>query len=106
MINQDNIQVVWKTGIKLLPGEWLRAGANGEYEVVRKAADRDVTEECFAELRKSAHSDGFYVAVVHGDKTVLALGLDGNSKHILRVRSYRMVKADGSVVSFRVKKLG
>lgn len=63
----------------------------------------DVTEECTAELVRSQHSGGFYCSIIHDDKSIIALGIDDASKCIVQ-RGYKLVKADGAVVSFRVIK--
>jgi hypothetical protein len=79
--------------------------------IVREKIDeyQDVTDECSVVFRKSKSSDGYYCAIQHNGKDVLALGIHDISKAVAMrdgVRQgYRLTKAPGAHVSFRVQKL-
>lgn len=61
------------------------------------------TSECTAELVKSQHSDGYYVAVKYRNKIILTLGINDASKAIL-APGYVIRKARGAIVSFHLVK--
>jgi hypothetical protein len=94
--------VVKRTGLKLRKDERVVL-LNGEVVVERKAIERDVTDECTAEIRKSKSSEGYYIALVHEGKAIIAFGLDENSKYIIRSNGYRLEKSPDGHVSFRIK---
>ena len=61
----------------------------------------DITQELTVKLTKSHLSDGYYCDIRHGDKSVMVLGIPEASKGIVR-EVYRLAKAEGAEVSFRV----
>lgn len=68
----------------------------------------DVTDECRAELRRSKTSGGHYVAIIHDDKVLFALGVDEKSR-VLPFQSswsgrYHMGHVEGATVSFKITK--
>lgn len=65
--------------------------------------EEDITSQCTVALVQSHHSDGFYCSIFHNGKSILALGIDEASKCLLKPH-YRIVKAKGASVSFRVLK--
>lgn len=69
-------------------------------------APKDITGECTVELKKSHHSDGWYVLVKHGDKQLFVLGLDDKSAHLQLPGSkgYQVKKAKNATVSFNIMK--
>ena len=81
---------------------------NGQVIVEVKKSTRskpkDITSECVPILVKSGHSDGYYVALQHKGKNIIALGVDDKSASLALSgrRKYRMVKANGAVVSFNI----
>jgi hypothetical protein len=94
--------IVKRTGLRVGKGERV-AIRDGEVVVERQTVERDVTDQCTAELRKSATSDGYYVAINHNGKCIIALGVDENSKFLFRSNGYTMERAKGGHVSFQVK---
>ncbi len=95
--------IVRRTGLRLGKNERISVTPEGEIVVEREVQERDVTAECTAELRKSKQCDGYYVAIKHGDKCIVALGLDDISKFIIRTNGYTLEKTPEGHVSFRVK---
>ena len=63
----------------------------------------DITNECRTELRKSGHSEGYYSAIMHNSTLVAALGY-GRLTPINIKKGYKIEKAKGAVISFRVYK--
>ncbi len=103
-----NWEVVRKTGMKLNKGERVSV-LDGQIVIEKEIIERDVTAELAVELVKSKHSDGYYVGIFHpghrtgdGRKMIAVLGIDENSKYLLRSYGYRFDKVDGGNVSFRV----
>lgn len=94
--------LVKRTGMRVGKNERVVI-RDGEVVVERLVQERDVTSECTVELRKSGESDGYYVSVNHNGKSIIALGLDENSKVIIRSNGYRLEKSPDGHVSFRVK---
>lgn len=92
------------------PGERLRTrhvdrpgGRSYTAVEVYEGGERDITSECTVELVQSHHSDGYYCSVLHDGKSILALGVDEASKCLLKPH-YRIKKAYGATVSFRILK--
>lgn len=71
--------------------------------VLEQKVTNDITDQLTVELVKSGSSDGYYCAIKHEGVTVVCLGVDEASS--CRVsRGYRIKKAKGASVSFRVTK--
>jgi len=94
-------ELIKRTGLRVSENERVSV-QHGEVVVERLIVDRDVTEECRVELRKSKSSSGYYVGIIHDGRCVIALGVDELSKHIPRSNGYRIEKSPDSRVSFRV----
>ena len=77
----------------------------GSYTVVEvyMRNEEDVTAECTAELKQSHHTQGYYCNILHNGRSILALGIDDASKCQLR-QHYRIEKAEGATVSFKILK--
>lgn len=65
--------------------------------------DLNVTPECTTALVQSQHSGGYYCSIFHNGKSILALGVDEASKCFMK-KGYRIEKARGASVSFRILK--
>lgn len=103
MSSDTKWDVIRKTGVRLGKNERISVTPEGEIVVERLVVERDVTAECTAELRKSKQCDGYYVAIKHEGKCIVALGLDDISKFIIRSNGYTLEKTPEGHVSFRVK---
>ena len=66
--------------------------------------EQDITKECTVEFTQSRHSGGYYCNIMHDGKSVVALGVDDTSRSTIK-SGYRMVKAPGATVSFRIVKV-
>jgi len=63
----------------------------------------DVTQECTVKLIKSSFSEGYYCVIMHHDKKIIALGIDGAGQPYSD-NEYRFEKAKNAVMSFRILK--
>ena len=63
---------------------------------------QNITEECTVSIKKSGHSDGYYVDIRHNGKSIIALGLDDKSRLILTKKKYGIKKAEGASISFNI----
>ena len=95
-------RVTHKLGISLAPDERITI-KEGEV-CVEKKVNNEITEDCEVCIKKSHHSDGYYVAVKHKGKVILVLGLDEKSKMLIKSDKYRFTKAVGGAVSFHIFK--
>ncbi len=97
-------KTVRRTGFYL--GKDERAYIRGNKLVVERFfKEQDLSDECTAELVKSKHSSGYYVALRYRGKTIVALGIGEAHKALIMENGFRIVKAEGAEVSFRVKKV-
>lgn len=113
MLN-DNVEKVYSFPLALGKGERaiLQENAEGKTELVvwreketPKEKERDVTSECWAELRTSMSSEGVYVAIGHGAKdSVFLFGICAaeTPRLVRRYGNYRLVSAKGARIGFRV----
>lgn len=66
--------------------------------------ETNITPQCTAVLTRSKHSEGYYVDIRYNGKSILALGMDDDSKAVIRSKGLRLSKAPGGRVSFNIFK--
>lgn len=101
---------VAKIDLMVNPTEKLRTrrifrldGKNYTAVEVYERGEEDITPQCTVALVQSHHSEGFYCSIFHNGESILALGIDEASKCLLKPH-YRIVKAKGAAISFRILK--
>jgi hypothetical protein len=103
---KENIMERWdlvkRTGLKVGKNERI-ALRDGEVVIERQVSERDVTGECTVELRRSKSSSGYYVSIIHEGRSIIALGVDENSKFLIRNNGYTVESSPDGHVSFRIK---
>ena len=61
---------------------------------------QEVLPKCRAEIRKSGQSEGYYIAIMHGDRCAAVVG----TKIIAR-QGYEFSPEEGATLSFHIKKV-
>jgi len=60
----------------------------------------EVLPKCHAEIRKSGQSEGYYIAIMHGDRCAAVVG----TKIIAR-QGYEFSPEEGATLSFHIRKV-
>ena len=65
-----------------------------------ESVPQEVLPKCRAEIRKSGQSEGYYIAIMHGDRCAAVVG----TKIIAR-QGYEFSPEEGATLSFHIKKV-
>ena len=65
-----------------------------------ESAPQEVLPTCHAEIRKSGQSEGYYIAIMHGDRCAAVVG----TKIIAR-QGYEFSPEEGATLSFHIRKV-
>ena len=63
-----------------------------------ESVPQEVLPKCRAEIRKSGQSEGYYIAIMHGDRCAAVVG----TKIIAR-QGYEFSPEEGATLSFHIK---
>jgi DNA repair exonuclease SbcCD ATPase subunit len=65
-----------------------------------ESVSHEVLPKCHAEIRKSGQSEGYYIAIMHGDRCAAVVG----TKIIAR-QGYEFAPEEGATLSFHIRKV-
>lgn len=68
--------------------------------IMLESTPQEVLPRCHAEIRKSGQSEGYYIAIMHGDRCAAVVG----TKIIAR-QGYEFSPEEGATLSFHIRKV-
>ena len=68
--------------------------------IMLESTPQEVLTRCHTEIRKSGQSEGYYIAIMHGDRCAAVVG----TKIIAR-QGYEFSPEEGATLSFHIRKV-